>query len=330
MVNLTDANGAVVASYSYDAWGNLTSSSESIPNVNGWVNPSRFDGRDHARYDASDGLTWLTTRAYDPTLGRFLARDPLGRVPLYFADNPYAYAGNNPLSNVDPSGQYRAAGQGSAARESGAATNKLMARVVAHQGCDYFCEQAWRQRWIDHANTVRSKRLAALDAQAQGDFIAAGFLDVMGLLLGFDAAVDVLDKLVDFADVVSVFLDILIPSFGKLGQDKGWSPTFYSKALTASAWLNQIMALVTATVAAVRLGGLAAMGVGIALGAIDTAAEGIPGLLVKLFGSFMAFVLQSAGAGLMAVGYATLEKEDHQQQMSITTWCKMYGGGACG
>ena len=28
-----------------------------------------------------------TTRAYDPALGRFLARDPLGRVPLYFADN---------------------------------------------------------------------------------------------------------------------------------------------------------------------------------------------------------------------------------------------------
>jgi hypothetical protein len=27
--------------------------SESIPNAHGWVNPSRFDGRDHARYAAA-------------------------------------------------------------------------------------------------------------------------------------------------------------------------------------------------------------------------------------------------------------------------------------
>ncbi len=55
-------------------------------------------------------------RAYDPTLGRFISRDPLGRAPLVFADNPYVYAGNNPLTNVDPSGQYRAAGHGATTR----------------------------------------------------------------------------------------------------------------------------------------------------------------------------------------------------------------------
>lgn len=32
------------------------------------------------------------------------ALDPLGRAPLFVADNPYVYAGANPLSNVDPSG----------------------------------------------------------------------------------------------------------------------------------------------------------------------------------------------------------------------------------
>ncbi len=34
----------------------------------------------------------MSVRAYDPTVGRFLARDPLGRAPLFFSDQPYAYA----------------------------------------------------------------------------------------------------------------------------------------------------------------------------------------------------------------------------------------------
>jgi len=103
VVNLADTNGNSVASYSYDSWGNLTSSSESFSN--GWSNPYRYDGRDGARYDAATGLYWLSMRAYDPTLGRFLSRDPLNRAPLAFVDQPYVYAGNNPVSNVDPSGQ---------------------------------------------------------------------------------------------------------------------------------------------------------------------------------------------------------------------------------
>jgi RHS repeat-associated protein len=72
---------AVVATYTYDTWGNLTGATEIISNANGWTNPYRFDGRDGVRSDAATGLDWMATRAYDPTTGRFIARDPLGRAP---------------------------------------------------------------------------------------------------------------------------------------------------------------------------------------------------------------------------------------------------------
>ncbi|MEO7020730.1 MAG: hypothetical protein ABI234_11315 [Ktedonobacteraceae bacterium] len=51
---LTDSSGTVVASYSYDAFGALLSSSESFPS--GWSNPYRYDGE--------MGLYWMSVRAY--------------------------------------------------------------------------------------------------------------------------------------------------------------------------------------------------------------------------------------------------------------------------
>lgn len=99
--------------YSYVAFGQLTWISEDFGGTTTWTNPYRYDGRDGVRYDGETGLYWMSVRAYDSTLGRFLSRDPLGRVPLFFSDQPYVYAGNNPLINVDPSGQMADPGDGS-------------------------------------------------------------------------------------------------------------------------------------------------------------------------------------------------------------------------
>src|SRR3972149_3827484 len=41
-------------------------------------------------------------RYYDPSTGRFLQRDPIG---IEGGLNVYAYAGNSPGSNIDPSGK---------------------------------------------------------------------------------------------------------------------------------------------------------------------------------------------------------------------------------
>jgi RHS repeat-associated protein len=67
------------------------------------VNPYRYAGY---RYDEETGLYLLQSRYYDPEFGRFISQDD----PTYHdgmngaAANLYAYANNNPVMNVDPSG----------------------------------------------------------------------------------------------------------------------------------------------------------------------------------------------------------------------------------
>ena len=74
----------------FDAWGNVTQSSGTIPTYG-------YTGREP---DAS-GLIFYRARYYHPGLGRFASRDPIG---MQGGINPYAYAGGNPVSFNDPSG----------------------------------------------------------------------------------------------------------------------------------------------------------------------------------------------------------------------------------
>ncbi|MBF0366487.1 MAG: RHS repeat-associated core domain-containing protein [Oligoflexia bacterium] len=63
-------------------------------------------------YDSDLGVVRLGHRFYDPAIGRFLTPDPLFlENPDRCVDSPvecnlYSYVGNNPISNVDPSGEF--------------------------------------------------------------------------------------------------------------------------------------------------------------------------------------------------------------------------------
>jgi RHS repeat-associated protein len=51
------------------------------------------------------GLEWLGARVYDPASRGFLSADPLDPVPgAGWSGNPYAFAGNDPLHALDPTG----------------------------------------------------------------------------------------------------------------------------------------------------------------------------------------------------------------------------------
>lgn len=86
---LTDASGAVKASYGYDAFGVPTGAAPAVSN------PFTYGGRE---YDAKSGLYYNRARYYDPSMGSFISRDP---AP---SSNPYPYAGNDPVDFTDPSG----------------------------------------------------------------------------------------------------------------------------------------------------------------------------------------------------------------------------------
>ncbi len=78
---------------SLDAFGNVLSQTGTAPA------PLSYVGGAGYQEDSELGLKLLGHRYYDAGLGRFLTRDPVGD-----GSNWYAYAGNNPLKNIDPSG----------------------------------------------------------------------------------------------------------------------------------------------------------------------------------------------------------------------------------
>jgi RHS repeat-associated protein len=88
---LTDQSKAVVATYTYDAYGQHTASTGSAPN------PFRYAGQYR---DAESGLYYLRARYYDPATQQFLTVDPA----LAATEQAYAYAAGSPLNATDPSG----------------------------------------------------------------------------------------------------------------------------------------------------------------------------------------------------------------------------------
>ncbi len=99
-------NGAVAAKYEYDAWGKhkvVDASGNEITSGIGVLNPFRYRGY---YYDTETGLYYLQTRYYDPEVGRFISQDSLEYAAPETINglNLYAYCLNNPVMNVDPTG----------------------------------------------------------------------------------------------------------------------------------------------------------------------------------------------------------------------------------
>ena len=90
---VADASGTITAANTY----NFTPFGEGIGNDPGTLNKQGYTGH----IEDETGLTYMQARYYDPIIGRFLSADPMG-----YSDqlNLFAYAANDPISNIDPNG----------------------------------------------------------------------------------------------------------------------------------------------------------------------------------------------------------------------------------
>jgi RHS repeat-associated protein len=84
--------GGIQASQSYDIYG-AQSSGGTPPGGFGFAG-EQSDGT---------GLPYLRARYYDPSIGRFISRDPMSAQPGW-TGSPYGYGGGNPVNATDPTG----------------------------------------------------------------------------------------------------------------------------------------------------------------------------------------------------------------------------------
>ena len=90
----------------YDAWGNVTSYSvkgmEQGTDLSAWPLPHGFAG---GLLDVDTGLLRFGARDYDPSIGRWTAKDPIlfngGQANLW------VYVGNDPVNFVDVEGRFK-------------------------------------------------------------------------------------------------------------------------------------------------------------------------------------------------------------------------------
>ena len=99
VIGIVDANGSLVGSYTYNAWGQVISSTDNTVTNR---NPIRYRGY---YYDTESGLYYLQSRYYNPEIGRFISADILlDSNAGILQGNIFVYCANNPVINSDSTG----------------------------------------------------------------------------------------------------------------------------------------------------------------------------------------------------------------------------------
>lgn len=106
IIGIIDATGAQIATYTYDAWGNITSLIDISTNNIGSINPMRYRGY---YLDTETNYYYLQSRYYNPELCRFINADDtrfIGATGTVLSTNAFIYCENNSILNSDITGKW--------------------------------------------------------------------------------------------------------------------------------------------------------------------------------------------------------------------------------
>jgi RHS repeat-associated protein len=218
---LTSSTGAVVGTYSYDPYGNVTSHT-------GASTPLEYGGQ---YTDAATGLQYLQARYYDPSTGQFLTVDPL----VAMTATPYGYASDNPLNRMDRSGLDSGCGgeTTSAATESTLANYSMLAPVSIGSIYDYI---------MASLNSDIGQFAGGLKVIADAGSLYYGVM--AGLLAGEEgtaastlAVITAGSVLLGLVGTISGILAVE-NSHTAVGQDLGWAAIALGVASVASGLLG--------------------------------------------------------------------------------------------
>ena len=134
------ANGTVVSSSRYDAWG--------VRTTQGAQDAASFGFTGHLEHKEL-GLVFTLYRAYDPVTGRWLSRDPIGEEG---GINLYGYVSNRPVNLWDPLGLSPSDWWDIPAKIERAQeiANEELAKHHGHNDCDDANRHAeWSKRMAD-------------------------------------------------------------------------------------------------------------------------------------------------------------------------------------
>jgi RHS repeat-associated protein len=92
VTSLGNSSTSLTNTYSYDSFGNVTTSTGSF------ANPFQYTGRD---YDQETGLRYYRARHYNSATGRFISEDP---IRFAGSSSFYVYVQNRPIIAKDPTG----------------------------------------------------------------------------------------------------------------------------------------------------------------------------------------------------------------------------------